>query len=188
MKRVNWLELSAELAKPLKDRPSRRRKSKGPLSYRSRVFEDRLNEVCPGAWSVAFKPWGEDRIICELTVHGVTRSGLAEIGEGLSPVATAEALAFKRACGKFGLGIEAPAPTLSRETASKMHRQLARFGLERDAHYRLASKTVRREVKSLTALTGEEANKVWRAAKKKAEKEQAKALSTPSSDDLPKAA
>jgi hypothetical protein len=176
VKRVNWLALSEELAKPLpKGRRRGKERATHPLGYRSRAFEDRLNSVCPGAWSVNFKPWGEDRIICELTIHEVTRSAIGEVKEGLSPVASAEALAFKRACTKFGLGLESPEPTLSRQKATQMHRRLARCGLARDDHYRLASKALRREVKSLTTLTGEEASKVWQEAKKKAEKEQAKA-------------
>lgn len=69
-----------------------------------RVYEDRLNEVCPGDWSVIFKPWGDTRIICELTIHGITRSSTGEENDGFAPGTAAEAQAFKRACSKFGLG------------------------------------------------------------------------------------
>ena len=72
-----------------------------------RVYEDRLNKLCPGAWEVRFTPWGENRIICELSVHGVTRSSTGEFEDTKSAFAqgtVAEAQAFKRACSKFGLG------------------------------------------------------------------------------------
>lgn len=174
-KPVNWLALSEELARPLPMHPRKGRAPGKSRSYRSKRLEDRLNEVCPGAWSVKFRPWGESRIICELTIHDLTRSALAEIKDGLNPVTTAEAVAFKRACAKFGLG-QQEEPTLSREKASSMHRQLARHGLTRDEHYRLASKALRREVKSLTTLTSDEANRVWQEARKKAEREQASML------------
>ena len=50
-------------------------------------------------------PWGDNRIICELTLHGVTRSSTGEESEGgFAPGTAAEAQAFKRACSKFGLG------------------------------------------------------------------------------------
>jgi hypothetical protein len=57
---------------------------------------------------VMFKPWGESRIICELTIHGVTRSSTGEFDDGkknaIAEGTVAEAQAFKRACSKFGLG------------------------------------------------------------------------------------
>lgn len=70
-----------------------------------RVYERRLDEVCPGSWSVDFEPWGDRRIICRLTIHGLTRASTGESdGEGLAIGPTAEAQAFKRACSRFGLG------------------------------------------------------------------------------------
>jgi hypothetical protein len=69
-----------------------------------RAYEDRLNDICPGDWSVKFSPWGEKRIICELTINGVTRSSTGEDNDGFAPGTAAEAQAFKRACSKFGLG------------------------------------------------------------------------------------
>ena len=69
-----------------------------------RVYEDRLNQVCPDLWSVSFRPWGESRIICDLTIGELTRSSTGEENEGFAPGTAAEAQAFKRACVKFGLG------------------------------------------------------------------------------------
>ena len=72
------------------------------------IYEDRLNEICPGDWSVKFIPWGETRLICELTIHGVTRSSTGEFDSekrnAIAEGTVAEAQAFKRACSKFGLG------------------------------------------------------------------------------------
>lgn len=73
-----------------------------------RVYMNRLDEICGGDWSVAYEPWGENRLICRLTIGGVTRSSTgestneserSEIGGTV-----AEAQAFKRACAMFGLG------------------------------------------------------------------------------------
>jgi hypothetical protein len=73
-----------------------------------RAYMDRLDEVCGFDWSVSYQPWGDDRIICRLTIAGVTRSSTgestneserSEIGGTV-----AEAQAFKRACAMFGLG------------------------------------------------------------------------------------
>ncbi|HZW29023.1 MAG TPA: hypothetical protein VFF08_11240 [Trueperaceae bacterium] len=86
---------------------SRDKKRAQALPYADpRVYEDRLNALVPGAWEVEFEPWGETRIICRLTIHGVTRSSTGESGDGPEAVAgtAAEAQAFKRACAKFGLG------------------------------------------------------------------------------------
>jgi hypothetical protein len=67
-------------------------------------------------WTVRYLPWGDKRIICEISitvsVHGepvvITRSGTGEYDEGGgkdAPEGTAaEAQAFKRACAMFGLG------------------------------------------------------------------------------------
>lgn len=70
-----------------------------------RTYERRLDEVCPGNWAVDFAPWGADRIICKLRIHGVDRSSTGEFGDDdFAPGTSAEAQAFKRACSKFGLG------------------------------------------------------------------------------------
>jgi hypothetical protein len=117
METVNWKTLLEQLSVPFAKEDvawragatSRDKKRAQALPYAEpRVYEDRLNEVCPGDWSVIFKPWGESRIICELTIHGVTRSSTGEFDDGkknaIAEGTVAEAQAFKRACSKFGLG------------------------------------------------------------------------------------
>lgn len=73
-----------------------------------RAYMARLDEVCGIDWSVAYEPWGADRIICKLTINGVTRSSTGEMDarEEKSEIGgtSAEAQAFKRACAMFGLG------------------------------------------------------------------------------------
>lgn len=71
-----------------------------------RAYEDRLNALVPGHWQVEFRPWGNERIICHLTIHGVSRSSTGEASDSPEGIAgtAAEAQAFKRACAKFGLG------------------------------------------------------------------------------------
>lgn len=72
-----------------------------------RAYQNRLDEVCGMEWSVSYTPWG-DRIICHLTINGITRSSTGEPDSDSerSEIAgtTAEAQAFKRACAMFGLG------------------------------------------------------------------------------------
>lgn len=72
-----------------------------------RAYQDRLDEVCGMNWSLSYTPWG-DRIICHLTINGVTRSatGEADSQSERSEIAgtAAEAQAVKRACAMFGLG------------------------------------------------------------------------------------
>lgn len=72
-----------------------------------RAYMERLDEVCGMGWAVSYTPWGE-RIICHVTINGITRSSTgesdsqserSEIGGTAS-----EAQAFKRACAMFGLG------------------------------------------------------------------------------------
>lgn len=73
-----------------------------------RAYQNRLDEVCGLSWSVRYVPWGNERIMCELTIDGVTRSSTGEYDaqneknniEGT----VAEAQAFKRAAAMFGLG------------------------------------------------------------------------------------
>jgi hypothetical protein len=115
---VTWNELLAALAEPFPaeliqwraGQVSRDRRRAQALPYaEARIYEDRLNEVCPGEWAVTFEPWG-NRIICELTItlagtgRSVTRSSTGESDGGRSPGTAAEAQAFKRACSRFGLG------------------------------------------------------------------------------------
>lgn len=72
-----------------------------------RAYQNRLDEVCGLDWTVSYTPWGS-RIICHLTISGITRSstGEADSREEKSEIAgtAAEAQAFKRACSSFGLG------------------------------------------------------------------------------------
>jgi len=72
-----------------------------------RAYQNRLDEVCGIDWSVTYTPWG-DRIVCHLTIEGITRSssGEPDSQSERSEIAgtTAEAQAFKRACAMFGLG------------------------------------------------------------------------------------
>ena len=113
---TDWATLLAQLAEPFpKDAVywragalTKDKKRAQALPYAEpRVYEDRLNKLCAGEWEVRFSPWGENRIICELTVHGVTRSSTGEFEDNKAAFAqgtVAEAQAFKRACSKFGLG------------------------------------------------------------------------------------
>jgi hypothetical protein len=73
-----------------------------------RAYMNRLDEVCGTDWSVSYEPWGEDRIICRLTIMGVTRSSTGETTNESERSeiggTVAEAQAFKRASAMFGLG------------------------------------------------------------------------------------
>jgi hypothetical protein len=73
-----------------------------------RAYMNRLDEVCGVDWSVAYEPWGDDRIICRLTIMGVTRSSTGETTNEAERSeiggTVAEAQAFKRASAMFGLG------------------------------------------------------------------------------------
>lgn len=72
-----------------------------------RAYQNRLDVVCSANWSVTYMPWDE-RIICNLTIGGITRSSTGEPDSQAekSEIAgtAAEAQAFKRACSAFGLG------------------------------------------------------------------------------------
>lgn len=72
-----------------------------------RAYQNRLDEVCGMDWTVTYTPWGE-KVICHLTIAGVTRSssGEADSQSERSEIAgtAAEAQSFKRACAMFGLG------------------------------------------------------------------------------------
>lgn len=89
--------------------PSNDKKRAQALAYADpRAYEDRLNKVVGADWSCFFKPWGETRVICELTIQGVTRSSTGEFDDSkrnaIAEGTVAEAQAFRRACSKFGLG------------------------------------------------------------------------------------
>ena len=113
---MDWTLLLEQLAQPFPVEAvfwragalTRDKKRAQALAYAEpRTYEDVLNRLCPGDWSCVFVPWGESRIICELSVHGVTRSSTGEFEEDKNAFAkgtVAEAQAFKRACSKFGLG------------------------------------------------------------------------------------
>ena len=110
---LTWETLLEKLAQPFPASSiywragtmSRDKKRAQALPYAEpRIYEDRLNQICPGLWSVSFRPWGESRIICDLSIGELTRSSTGEENEGFAPGTAAEAQAFKRACVKFGLG------------------------------------------------------------------------------------
>ncbi len=112
---IDWPDLLAQLSEPFPGdviqwragATSRDRKRAQALPFVDpRLYEDRMNRVCPGDWQVIFKPWGESRLICELTIHEVTRASTGEFDDGdrVAQGTAAEAQAFKRACSKFGLG------------------------------------------------------------------------------------
>lgn len=112
---IDWRDLLHRLAEPFDESDIKYRagavsrdKTKAiALAYAEpRIYEDRLNQLVPGDWQVTFQPWGENRIICHLTIHSITRSSTGESGDSNPDIAgtSAEAQAFKRACTKFGLG------------------------------------------------------------------------------------
>lgn len=72
-----------------------------------RAYQNRLDEVCGMDWSATYTPWG-DRIICHVTINGITRSSTGEADSASerneNSGSVAEAMAFKRACAMFGLG------------------------------------------------------------------------------------
>lgn len=115
MNSVDWHDLIARLSEPFpadqikwRAGATNRDKTKAiALPYaEARAYEDRLNTTCPGHWHVDFQPWGDNRIICRLTIHNLARSSTGEAGDANPDIAgtSAEAQAFKRACSKFGLG------------------------------------------------------------------------------------
>ncbi len=121
---MTWDQMRAALAVPfpaeaIKFRPgapSPDKKRAQALAYAEpRVYEDRLNEVLGPAWACRFIPWGDQRLLCELTITleddagGVqelvrTSTGEFDRGDTIAQGTVAEAQAFKRACSKFGLG------------------------------------------------------------------------------------
>ena len=121
---LSWNELSARLLEPFPPAAvswragsvSRDKKRAQALAYAEpRVYEDRLNDVLGPDWSCRFSTWGEQRLICELSVtvqdgaggvREITRTSTGEFdsGDRVAQGTAAEAQAFKRACSKFGLG------------------------------------------------------------------------------------
>ena len=96
--------------------PSPDKKRAQALAYAEpRVYEDRLNEVLGPDWACRFIPWGDKRLLCELTitveddggeVREIIRTSTGEFdaSDKIAQGTVAEAQAFKRACSKFGLG------------------------------------------------------------------------------------
>jgi hypothetical protein len=72
-----------------------------------RAYQDRLDEICGMDWAVTYTPWG-DKLICHVTINGVTRSSTgeptAEAERNEIDGTVAEAQAMKRACAQWGLG------------------------------------------------------------------------------------
>lgn len=113
-----------------------------------RVYMNRLDEVCGSDWSVAYEPWGEDRIICRLTILGITRSSTGETTneseKGEIGGTVAEAQAFKRAATMFGLGryiYQLPSGWVDYDPASKKFTEGAKAKLNGILmqHYRKAT-------------------------------------------------
>ncbi len=101
-----------------------------------RAYMNRLDEVCGSEWSVAYEPWGEDRIICRLTILGVTRSSTGETTNESERSeiggTVAEAQAFKRASAMFGLGrylYNLPTGWADYDPATKRFTENAKFRL-----------------------------------------------------------
>lgn len=121
---LSWNDLKPRLAEPFPASAiswragsvSRDKKRAQALPYAEpRVYEDRLNDVLGPDWSCRFITWGEQRLICELSVRvqddagdvtEITRTSTGEFdsGDRIAQGTAAEAQAFKRACSKFGLG------------------------------------------------------------------------------------
>ncbi len=121
---MTWPELYQKLSTPfaIKDisfRPgqtSRDDKRAQALPYAEpRSYEDRLNDVLGPHWECRFIPWGDNRLLCELSVQihddegvvqTITRTSTGEFdsSDKIAQGTSAEAQAFKRACSKFGLG------------------------------------------------------------------------------------
>lgn len=116
MSKDNMNQVLIELSKPF--HPSRITWRPGALTGQKdkalaiayadlRAYQNRLDEVCGMDWSVSYTPWG-DRIICHLTINGITRSSTGEPDSDAEREEkawrTAEAIAFTRACAMFGLG------------------------------------------------------------------------------------
>ena len=111
-----------------------------------RAYQNRLDEVCGMDWSVTYTPWG-DRIVCHLTISGITRSSTGEpdAQSERSEIAgtSAEAQAFKRACSMFGLGrylYQLPSVWVEYENNSRQFTDRAKARLEGIIvqHYRRA--------------------------------------------------
>lgn len=101
-----------------------------------RAYQNRLDEVCGMDWAVTYTPWG-DRIVCHVTINGVTRSssGEGDTSSERSEIAgtSAEAQSFKRACAMFGLGrylYALPAAWVEYDASAKQFTDKAKAKLE----------------------------------------------------------
>ncbi len=111
---INYAEVIETLSAPFDEsliqwRPgnvSRDKKKALALAFVDpREYWHRLDEVAAFGVDVRFKPWGDDRLICEITIGGVTRSSTGEMEKGeFAPGTSCEAQALKRACAAWGLG------------------------------------------------------------------------------------
>lgn len=113
-----------------------------------RAYMNRLDEVCGADWSVAYEPWGNDRLICRLTIGGIVRCSTGESTNESEKNeiggTVAEAQAFKRACAMFGLGrylYTLPTGWADFDPATKRFTEQAKFKLTGILlqHYRRAT-------------------------------------------------
>ena len=101
-----------------------------------RAYQNRLDEICGLDWAVTYTPWG-DKVVCHITIAGVTRSSTGE-ADGQSERneiagTSAEAQAFKRACAMFGLGrylYALPSVWVEYDAATKQFTDKAKAKLE----------------------------------------------------------
>lgn len=109
-------ELREKLAQPFDNvrfKPGATRNARGggkeckPLGYidAGQVIE-RLNEVCPDAWSDHYDLVRPGVVRCVLTICGIPREGVGLGGsDDAEPEKSAESDALKRAAVKFGIGL-----------------------------------------------------------------------------------
>ena len=67
----------------------------------ARLAVERLNTVCPHLWFDEYQPVEGGRLLCRLTVDGITRHDIGEGYQGKGLYSDA----FKRAAVKFGVGV-----------------------------------------------------------------------------------
>lgn len=67
----------------------------------ARLVVERLNLVCPHLWMDEYQPVDGDRLMCRLTIDGITRHDIGEGYQGKGLWSDA----FKRAAVKFGVGV-----------------------------------------------------------------------------------
>lgn len=126
-----------------------------------RAYMNRLDEVCGMAWSVTYTPLG-DRIVCHLTIEGVTRSstGESDSQSERSEIGgtSAEAQAYKRACAMFGLGrylYELPSVWVEMEDKKFTDKALTKLAGIVASHYQRVTKTTVDNVNGCSDQTDE---------------------------------